>query len=107
MKMMNRWFTRYLHGIQNGVENDPRAFIVRENDKRSEPTAYPDYPNPEATDVVLHLSAGSPQKGKLTTTPNGKQGTETLIDKLRSAGQADEADRLQWSLDLTPIHPHP
>lgn len=33
--------------------------------------------------------------------------TETLIDKLRSAGQADQADRLQWSLDLTPIHPHP
>jgi hypothetical protein len=33
--------------------------------------------------------------------------TETLIDKLRSAGQSDAADRLQWSLDLTPIHPHP
>src|SRR5262245_15873100 len=28
--MINRWFTRYLFGVQNGVENEPRAFIVRE-----------------------------------------------------------------------------
>ena len=32
--------------------------------------------------------------------------TKTLVDKLRSAGQTDAASRLQWSLDLTPIHPH-
>ena len=29
-KMMNRWFTRYLFGVENGVENDPKAWIVRE-----------------------------------------------------------------------------
>lgn len=28
--------------------------------------------------------------------------TRTLIDKLRTAGQADAAERLQWSLELTP-----
>lgn len=33
--------------------------------------------------------------------------TKTMINKLRSAGEFDAADRLQWSLDLTPIHPHP
>jgi hypothetical protein len=33
--------------------------------------------------------------------------TQTLIHKLRSAGQSDAANRLQWSLDLVPIHPHP
>lgn len=27
MAMMNRGFTRYLLGVQNGVEKDPRAFI--------------------------------------------------------------------------------
>jgi hypothetical protein len=31
--------------------------------------------------------------------------TKTLIDKLRTAGQSDAANRLQWSLELTPIHP--
>src|SRR5512138_1445407 len=41
--MMNRWFTRYLFGIQNGVENDPKAWIVRENDNRQKPTPYSDY----------------------------------------------------------------
>ena len=28
--MINRWFTRYLYGVQNGVENEPRTWIVRE-----------------------------------------------------------------------------
>ena len=48
MSMMNRWFTRYLHGVENGVEKDAKAWIVREDDKQNEPTAYADYPNPEA-----------------------------------------------------------
>lgn len=30
--------------------------------------------------------------------------TRTLIDKLRAAGQAEQAKRLEWSLELTPIH---
>ena len=55
LKMMNRWFTRYLHGVENGVEKDPRAFIVREGDKRDKPTAYADYPNPAAQDVTFLL----------------------------------------------------
>ena len=53
MKQMNRWFTRYLHGVENGVENDPKAWVVREKAKRSEPTPYGDYPNPAAQPVEL------------------------------------------------------
>ena len=30
---MNRWFTRYVMGVENGVENDPEAWIVREGDE--------------------------------------------------------------------------
>lgn len=33
--------------------------------------------------------------------------TQTLIDKFQSAGLSDQADRLKWSLELTPIHPTP
>ncbi|MDB9782727.1 Xaa-Pro dipeptidyl-peptidase [Winogradskyella sp.] len=52
--MMNRWFTKYLHGIDNGVEKEVnKAHIVREYDDRQNPTAYKDYPNPEAKDVTL------------------------------------------------------
>src|SRR5215211_6599579 len=28
--LVNYWFTRYLYGVQNGVENLPRSWVVRE-----------------------------------------------------------------------------
>ena len=86
MKMMNRWFTRYLHGVENGVENDPRAWIVRENDERANPTPYKDYPNPDATAVSLFLKAGAPEKGKLILEKSSKQGTESLVDNYSFSG---------------------
>ena len=86
MKMMNRWFTRYLHGVENGVENDPRAWIVRENDERANPTPYKDYPNPDASAVSLFLKVGAPEKGKLTLEKSSKQGTESLVDNYSFSG---------------------
>ena len=80
MKMMNRWFTRYLHGIENGVENDAKAWIVRENDSRQYPTAYTDYPNPEATPVVLYINAGSSSYGRLSLENSSSKGQETFSD---------------------------
>jgi len=85
-KMMNRWFTRYLFGIQNGVENDPKAWIVRENDDRLNPTPYPDYPNPDASDVVLYLTPGAPQAGSLVTEEKSGQGKESLTDNFSFSG---------------------
>uniref|UniRef100_UPI003216C983 Xaa-Pro dipeptidyl-peptidase n=1 Tax=uncultured Draconibacterium sp. TaxID=1573823 RepID=UPI003216C983 len=80
MTIMNRWFTRYLHGIENGVENDAKAWIVRENDERNDPTPYNDFPNPDAEPVKFYLSKGAPEKGGLLTTPVARQGKETLVD---------------------------
>ena len=80
MRMMNRWFTRYLHGIENGVENDAKAWIVRENDSRQYPTAYTDYPNPEATPVVLYINAGSSSYGRLSLENSSSKGQETFSD---------------------------
>ena len=80
MKMMNRWFTRYLHGIENGVENDAKAWIVRENDSRQYPTAYTDYPNPEATPVVLYINAGTSSYGRLSLENSSSKGLETFSD---------------------------
>ncbi len=65
LAMMNRWFTRYLFGIENGVENEPKAWIVRENDNNENPTAYVNYPNPDAQNVTLHLNSTSPNEGVL------------------------------------------
>ena len=56
--MMNKWFTRYLFGVENNVENDPRAWIVREKDDKLKPTPYADYPNPDSSPVEFFLSPG-------------------------------------------------
>jgi len=88
MKMMNRWFTRYLHGVENDVEKDERAWIVRENDKRSNPTPYEDYPNPNASDVTLYLNSTASQNGRLSSSKIMNQGTETLIDDYSFSGDS-------------------
>ena len=88
MIMMNRWFTRYLHGIKNDVENDAKAWIVRENDKRIEPTAYKEYPNPDAKPVTFYLEAGAPKAGSLSFNTSNSKGTETIVDNYSFSGEA-------------------
>jgi len=105
MKMMNRWFTRYLFDIQNGVEKDPKAWIVREKDAMSNPTHYADYPNPAAADVKLYLTEGGASHGKLTTAKPGKQKLEKLNDDVSFSGtdlaKAEQSDhRLLY---VTPV----
>ena len=87
LKQMNRWFTRYLYGEENGVENDPKAWIVREHDKRSEPTAYADYPNPDAAPVTLHPTGGGTGIGGLELQQPNDLPTETLIDDVSLSGE--------------------
>jgi X-Pro dipeptidyl-peptidase len=105
MKLLNRWFTRFLIGVENGVENDPKAWIVREKDKRDEPTPYDDFPNPAASPVKLFLSAGAPKAGKLSTVQIPNQGKETLIDNVSFDGAA--LARAEWTnhrlMFVTPI----
>lgn len=88
ISMMNRWFTRYLYGVENGVENDPKAWIVRENDAKDNPTPYADYPNPDAKDVTLYLSPGAQRKGGLSTNKPDNAGTETLVDNYSFSGSS-------------------
>ncbi|MEZ5344620.1 MAG: Xaa-Pro dipeptidyl-peptidase [Pyrinomonadaceae bacterium] len=101
LKMMNRWFTRYLFGIQNGVEKDPKAWVVRENDDPKEPTSYANYPNPGAKDTTFYLSKGGAKAGGLLTKQAKKQGTETLTDDFAVKGSdlaqaAESANRLLY-----------
>ena len=86
MTIMNRWFTRYLHGIENDVENDSKAWIVREDDERSNPTPYKDYPNPDATQVALHLSSSVSGIGRLSTAEPTNKSIETLVDDYTISG---------------------
>jgi len=113
MEMMNKWFTRYLYGIQNNVERDPKAWIVREVDPNAPPpappagadptaargagagrgrgatpppTPYADYPNPDAAPVTLHLGTGGSAQGTLVLTAPAKAGTEKLVDNVEFSG---------------------
>ncbi|MTI89056.1 MAG: Xaa-Pro dipeptidyl-peptidase [Balneolaceae bacterium] len=88
LEMMNKWFSRYLFGVENGVEEDPKAWIVRENDNRQKPTPYEDYPNPAASPVTFHLQKGAPERGGLSLSAVDEQGTETLIDNYSFSGAA-------------------
>ena len=95
LELMNRWFTRYLHGVENGVENDPRAWIVRQGDERTEPTPYPDYPHPGARPVTLFPTAGGVQHGGLALGRLPEQGRETLEDNFSFSGTV--LARAEWT----------
>jgi X-Pro dipeptidyl-peptidase len=86
LERMNRWFTRYLYGIENGVENDPRAWIVREGAEPMDPTPYADYPNPAASPVVLHPRPGGVGVGGLGPRPSAGNGSEMLVDNVSFGG---------------------
>jgi X-Pro dipeptidyl-peptidase len=108
-KMMNRWFTKYLFGVENGVENDPKAWIVRENEDRQKPTPYKDYPNPDAMPVELYLVPGSPAAGKLTLEKEKLKAKEKLVDDYNISGSelaqaASSGNRLMY---LTPVLKEP
>ncbi|SHF68676.1 X-Pro dipeptidyl-peptidase [Salegentibacter echinorum] len=80
VSMMNKWFTKYLFGIDNDIEKGPKAYIVREDDDPQNPTAYANYPNPDAEDVTLYLQKDGLKKGKLSVKKPKNQGKQTFID---------------------------
>jgi X-Pro dipeptidyl-peptidase len=95
LELMNRWFTRWLHDVENGVEEDPRAWIVREGDPRDRPTPYPDYPHPRAGPVTFHPTGGGVRTGGLALEAPGGQGTETLVDNFSFPGAV--LARAEWT----------
>ena len=114
LEMMNKWFTRYLYGVENGVEREPKAWIVREASQESTvpaspaeppaassgrgrgrgrgsippPVPYADYPNPAASDVTLHVQAGGGRIGGLAFDRQSQHAVEKLVDNVELAGPA-------------------
>lgn len=110
LELMNRWFTRYVLGVENGVEDDPRAWIVREGDDREQPTPYAAYPNPESEGVALHPTGDGNWTGALSLAgaggdAAGEAGRGALVDNF-SFGGGDLA-AAEWSnhrlLYATPV----
>lgn len=84
LEMINKWFTRYLYDVENGVEKDPKSWIVRED--ASEPTAYPDYPNPAAMPVPFFPSGDGSGQGTLGLTKEESPSSQKLIDDVSHRG---------------------
>jgi X-Pro dipeptidyl-peptidase len=83
--MMNRWFTRYLHGIENSVEEDDPVQLVREH--KYTPTSYANYPNADATAITLYLKGGTSQLGELTLEKPEAQSNQHYTDNFRVKGE--------------------
>ena len=88
LEMMNRWFSRYLFGVENGVEKDPKSWIVREGQNRMEPTAYPAYPHPEAREVPLYPAGTGRGRGELAMSRRAGQARQPLVDNVAIAGDS-------------------
>ena len=85
LEMMNKWFTHFLYDVENGVEEEPKAWIVREGDLRSQPTPYADFPNPAAEPVALHLRKGGSAAGRLSL-KKPRAGRERFVDDVAFSG---------------------
>lgn len=83
--MMNRWFTRYLYDIENGVENEPKSSVVREYFKKRKLTSYADYPHPESKQVKLAIGGNGNEVGELSTKAHSHE-KQTLSDDYSISG---------------------
>ncbi len=114
--LVNKWFTRFLYGVQNGVENGPKAFIVREPApggprRGGELVTYADYPNPDAKPLTFFLTGGGSKMGGLALRAVPKQGREELTDDVAVAAPAlakaeDSPNRLIYATPVltAPVH---
>ncbi len=77
LRTLNRWFTRYLYDVPNGVEGEPRATVQREDGSWTEE---PEWPAPDAAETVLRPSAGGSQRGGLSAGSPAAEAVEGLTD---------------------------
>ena len=84
--LVNKWFTKFLYGVDNDVLDGPRAWIVREGDRQNNPTSYPDYPNPAARPVPLTVAGDGAKVGSLGFAKPGR-GEQVLVDDVAKSAK--------------------
>ena len=116
--MVNRWFSHYLYGVDNGVEKDPPVWIVQDFASQAPgavapvvpvapvaatpipqrgggrgrvtapPTPFASFPVPGSVPVVLHPMQGGTRIAALSFTA-AAEGSETLVDDVAMSGSAN------------------
>jgi X-Pro dipeptidyl-peptidase len=95
--MINRWFTHYLYGVENGVKADPPVWIVEAPPvprtrgappppPTPAPTPFASFPAPGSEPVVLRPGRGG--TGIAALTPSAGEGVDTLVDDVALSGSA-------------------
>ena len=108
LDMLNRWFSHYLYGVDNGVEKDPPVWIVHDQNAQAQvnpaqviasaaqggrgrgsiaPTPFASFPVPGTVGVTLYPSSGGNGIASLTST--AVRGTEKLVDDVSMSGSAN------------------
>ena len=106
--MVNRWFSHYLYGVDNGVEKDPPVWIVQDAAAQAPaaltaaagtvasgrggrasvlPAPFASFPVPGTVPVVLHPTAGGTSVAALSGTA-AAGGTDKLVDDVAMSGSA-------------------
>jgi X-Pro dipeptidyl-peptidase len=107
--MVNRWFSHYLYGVDNGVEKDAPVWIVQDpaaqappaviakagtysaggrgNRQSIAPTPFASFPVPGSVPVVMHPAAGGSAIASLSLSA-ASSGTEKLTDNVAFSGSA-------------------
>ncbi len=90
MELRNKWFSHYLYGVNNGVEKEPRLYVVSEGQpvRGGVPTAYADFPDPDAKGVTLYPAGNGNAVGELATKLLRPAPNETLTDNVAFSGAA-------------------
>ncbi|MEU5263960.1 Xaa-Pro dipeptidyl-peptidase [Amycolatopsis sp. NPDC021455] len=98
---LNKWMSHYLYGIDNGIQNEPKATIQREDKSWTDEA---DWPAPGTADVRVYPWPGGRSKGALDTHDPvpGTAAAETLADDSSKtieqlAGLASSGNRLLYA----------
>jgi X-Pro dipeptidyl-peptidase len=94
LDMVMRWFTHYLHGVENGVPADAPVWIVetlptgRPPATQPRPVPYAAFPAPGSAMVTLYPSGDGNGVAALSPT-RAAQGVDTIVDDVAISGSAN------------------
>ena len=83
----NRWFDRWLFGVRNGIVNEPRVHIQREDDAYHDEA---DWPPPGTRTTTLRLATTSATAPGTLTTGRGRGPDQSFVDRGRVRDTDDD-----------------